>query len=144
MRPGRSALRKRPAPFRPWRTHFGRRLHREPNVPVGLISSNWGGTRIEPWTDAAHIDWLIGRLESSAAQVVTSAVARRDQIAPDLVMAQQRNAEARHYTRLKQIYQVSWRTRTWTIANGRPWRSPTCGKMGGCPISMVWYGFVVI
>ena len=37
-------------------------------------------------------------------------MARRDQIAPDLVMAQQRNAEARHYTRLKQIYQVSWRT----------------------------------
>ncbi|MHC4390252.1 MAG: sialate O-acetylesterase [Planctomycetota bacterium] len=28
---------------------FGRRLHRELNVPVGLIGSNWGGTRIEPW-----------------------------------------------------------------------------------------------
>ncbi len=30
--------------------YFGRHLHRELNVPVGLIHSSWGGTRIEPWT----------------------------------------------------------------------------------------------
>ena len=29
---------------------FGRKLHQELNVPIGLIGSNWGGTRIEPWT----------------------------------------------------------------------------------------------
>lgn len=29
---------------------FGRALHRELDVPIGLIGSNWGGTRIEPWT----------------------------------------------------------------------------------------------
>ena len=29
---------------------FGRHLHQELNVPIGLIGSNWGGTRIEPWT----------------------------------------------------------------------------------------------
>ena len=28
---------------------FGRRLASELNVPIGLIGSNWGGTRIEPW-----------------------------------------------------------------------------------------------
>ncbi len=29
---------------------FGRDLHRELNVPVGLINTSWGGTAIEPWT----------------------------------------------------------------------------------------------
>jgi len=29
---------------------FGRELRRELNVPIGLIQSTWGGTRIEPWT----------------------------------------------------------------------------------------------
>ncbi len=29
---------------------FGKKLHTELNVPVGLIDSTWGGTRIEPWT----------------------------------------------------------------------------------------------
>lgn len=30
--------------------HFGLRLHDELKVPVGIIQSAWGGTRIEPWT----------------------------------------------------------------------------------------------
>jgi len=29
---------------------FGKHIQREINVPVGLISSNWGGSRIERWT----------------------------------------------------------------------------------------------
>ena len=29
---------------------FGRHISKELDVPVGLIGSNWGGTRIEPWT----------------------------------------------------------------------------------------------
>ncbi|MCA9264202.1 MAG: sialate O-acetylesterase, partial [Planctomycetales bacterium] len=29
---------------------FGRHLHKTLNVPVGLIGTNWGGTRAEAWT----------------------------------------------------------------------------------------------
>lgn len=31
---------------------FGRKIQKEINVPVGLIHSSWGGTQIEPWTNA--------------------------------------------------------------------------------------------
>jgi sialate O-acetylesterase len=30
--------------------YFARELHRQLGVPIGIIGSNWGGTRIEPWT----------------------------------------------------------------------------------------------
>ena len=29
---------------------FGRTLHIDQNIPIGLLSASWGGTRIEPWT----------------------------------------------------------------------------------------------
>jgi sialate O-acetylesterase len=32
---------------------FGRKIHKELNVPIGLINSSWGGSRIEPWTPPA-------------------------------------------------------------------------------------------
>lgn len=30
--------------------YFGRKLSKELGVPIGLVGTNWGGTRIEPWT----------------------------------------------------------------------------------------------
>lgn len=30
--------------------YFGRQIHQEVGVPIGLIDSSYGGTRIEPWT----------------------------------------------------------------------------------------------
>jgi len=48
--------------------YFGRDLHRELHVPVGLVQAAWGGTLIEPWTTRegfhsqpalkAQADWL--------------------------------------------------------------------------------------
>ncbi|MDD4102570.1 MAG: 9-O-acetylesterase, partial [Kiritimatiellae bacterium] len=46
----------------PWQSavayYFGRRLHQALGVPVGLINSSWGGTRIEPWTPACGFEGL--------------------------------------------------------------------------------------
>lgn len=30
--------------------YFGRELSKQLDVPIGLVGTNWGGTRIEPWT----------------------------------------------------------------------------------------------
>jgi sialate O-acetylesterase len=36
--------------------YFGRELQRQTDVPIGLINSSWGGTRIEPWTPPVGFD----------------------------------------------------------------------------------------
>lgn len=35
---------------------FGRKLNQELGVPIGLINTSWGGTRIEPWTPPVGFD----------------------------------------------------------------------------------------
>jgi sialate O-acetylesterase len=45
---------------------FGRHIHTTINVPVGLVNTSWGGTRIEPWTPPegfAMVPALAGYLE---------------------------------------------------------------------------------
>lgn len=37
---------------------FGRRLVEELGVPVGIINSSWGGSRIEPWWDEASLEGI--------------------------------------------------------------------------------------
>ena len=39
---------------------FGRELHRELDVPVGLIDMSWGGTHVETWTSPEAIELLEG------------------------------------------------------------------------------------
>jgi sialate O-acetylesterase len=46
---------------------LGREIHREVGVPVGLIDSTWGGTRIEPWTPAEAFGQVAGLEELAAA-----------------------------------------------------------------------------
>ncbi len=52
-------------PFSAVAYYFGREIHREMDVPVGLINSNWGGTRIEPWTPGLEKESIDGEYISS-------------------------------------------------------------------------------
>jgi sialate O-acetylesterase len=45
-------------PFSACAYFFGRKLHRDLHVPVGLLLSCWGGTRIEPWTPSCGFEGI--------------------------------------------------------------------------------------
>lgn len=51
--------------------YFGRELHQKLDVPIGLISTRWGGTRIEPWTpiegfaSVPELQEVLDRIESA-------------------------------------------------------------------------------
>ena len=49
---------------------FGRNLQSQLNVPIGLIGSNWGGTRIEPWTPPSGFQ-SVAALKSISDQLET-------------------------------------------------------------------------
>ncbi len=46
--------------------YFGRHLHHELDVPIGLLSTNWGGTNIETWTSGEAISTVEGFAEKVA------------------------------------------------------------------------------
>ena len=48
--------------------YFGRRVHKELDVPVGLIRSCWGGTRIQPWTPLASLEKFPSVMEDKKSQ----------------------------------------------------------------------------
>lgn len=40
---------------------YGRRLYDQYGIPIGLISSNYGGTRVEAWSSSQAISRCTGR-----------------------------------------------------------------------------------
>jgi sialate O-acetylesterase len=50
---------------------FGKRLHSELNVPIGLINASWGGTPAEVWTPSEEIE-KSDVLKNAAAQLKPS------------------------------------------------------------------------
>lgn len=54
---------------------FGRKLYRELHVPIGLISSCWGGTKIQPWISGNYLEQMpeykaiVERVDSARPQI---------------------------------------------------------------------------
>ena len=54
---------------------FGRMIHKELNVPVGLIHSSWGGTPVQSWMDSEHLsefseyDSILKDIRSSVTKI---------------------------------------------------------------------------
>ncbi len=69
---------------------FGRHIHRSVDVPIGLISTNWGGTNVETWTsremsatvpemkkaiegmEQADMDQLVEKMEQERREMLES------------------------------------------------------------------------
>jgi sialate O-acetylesterase len=45
---------------------FGQEIHTNLNVPVGLVESSWGGTRIEPWTPPVGFEQVASQKKFAA------------------------------------------------------------------------------
>ena len=65
---------------------FGREIHRQLNVPVGLIHSSWGGTPIQPWMSLAVLKDYSGytALLERKQKEIAAWPAREKQIQADL------------------------------------------------------------
>ena len=48
--------------------YFGRKIYKNLDVPIGLINTSWGGTRIEPWTPPVGLA-AVPALDSIAKEV---------------------------------------------------------------------------
>jgi sialate O-acetylesterase len=51
---------------------FGREIHTNLNVPVGLVQSTWGGTRIEPWTPPAGFEEISSQAKFAQTKLATN------------------------------------------------------------------------
>ena len=59
--------------------YFGRKLRKNLDVPIGLISTNWGGTRIEPWTPPVGFK-TVPALKSIAREIQEADASYRQQL----------------------------------------------------------------
>jgi len=59
---------------------FGRNLHQQLNIPIGLIQSCWGGTPVEAWTSGEYLS-RIPKFDSTLQAVAVTAEAMKAQMA---------------------------------------------------------------
>lgn len=60
--------------------YFSKVIHRETGVPIGLINSTWGGSRIEGWMSAQNLGISSGEAQARLQQMVAAAEAKADKV----------------------------------------------------------------
>lgn len=48
---------------------FGRDLRKAMNVPIGLINTSWGGTRVQAWTAIRHLEYTLEHRKATLSNV---------------------------------------------------------------------------
>lgn len=118
---------------------FGSAIQDRLEVPVGLIGSNWGGTRVEAWTSAS----VLSALGVCGEELE---VLRRIESDPDLPERLAREREAKWWDRLRAIDPGSSASPAWSsdrfddsgwdAANlPGPWEATSVGAFDG----VMWY-----
>lgn len=62
---------------------FAREIHTEINIPIGLIDSDWGGTRIEPWTPPVGFA-MVDSLKTISDEIELAGMLYRTQVKKSL------------------------------------------------------------
>ncbi|MFH1568765.1 MAG: sialate O-acetylesterase, partial [Gemmatimonadota bacterium] len=110
---------------------FGRQIHRELGVPVGLVNSSWGGTIIEAWMDRGALEGA--GLEAERLGAIDEARSRL----PDL----ERQKAAIRAAMLQALGDDGPASPALDDAGWRQMETPTTWEQGGLPgyDGLVWF-----
>ena len=64
--------------------YFAKEIRKVHDVPIGLLNSSWGGSRIEPWMSAGSLD--LENVESIVAERMEKAKAEREKWQQDIIL----------------------------------------------------------
>ena len=80
---------------------FGKKINQETGIPIGLISSNWGGTIVETWSSADAI---------SDDPVLVKQAAVLKSIDLDAMVKKQKQVYGNYHKVLEQVQKPDWKT----------------------------------
>jgi sialate O-acetylesterase len=118
--------------------YFVRELQKTVNAPQGIISSNWGGSRIEPWMSEAGlraIDGYQAPLELLGEYRANRAIAfwHRGEIWQKWWLAQSATKGKQPWT--KNYDKAGWQRAPEPLGHWETWNVPALGRYDG----MVWF-----
>ena len=122
---------------------FGRKLHQELGVPIGLINTSWGGTRAEAWTS------IQGLKSEPALKDVVAELETPAAMTPEQALANYAKARADWYRQLpadtgNRGFSEGWATPAFDDSAWKTMRLPEYWQQAGHETNGVfWFRFTV-